>query len=124
MASPTYYIDDATVTTRESEVPNADFDGGGNLAGSCAPGIGIGVGTANVVGTSDQFTLLNQAGAARVPQNSQHIGGNGLGAGVAGTLPNDAVRSGTVSTTGDGTITSPEDVALQTLTAGWVAPAV
>jgi len=125
MGNPTFYIEDATVAIRAVEVPDADFANGMNLAGSCAPGIGIGVGDGAVVGTPEQFTLLNQREVARNPQTSQHIGGNGLGDGVAGIEPLGAMRSGVASTTGDGNIPgAQENVALQTLSAGWVAPPV
>ena len=39
---PTYYLDSTAV--RSGEVPNADWAGGMNLGGSCAPGVGINTG--------------------------------------------------------------------------------
>jgi len=121
--NPTFYIEDATVTIREAEVPNASFDNGMNLAGSCAPGIGINVGGGAVAGDPAQFTLLDQHGGTRIPQTSQHIGGNGLGAGVPGTSPDGTIRSGLVSADGDGTIPGAKDnVALESLGVGWIAP--
>ena len=40
--NPTYYVNAATQTVREIQVPDADFDGGMNAGGSNACGIGIG----------------------------------------------------------------------------------
>ena len=74
----------ATITAREAEVPLADFDNGMNLAASNAPGIGI---CTDVIDPKlDDWTVLDQAGNARTPQNTQHLGGNGLGAGDATTF--------------------------------------
>jgi hypothetical protein len=89
---PAYQQTAATVTARNAEytgTPLSDVDGDGsynsylgcNRAGSCAPGIGINTGFIDP--KVDDWTTLDQAGAARDPQDSQHIGGNGLG----GTLP-------------------------------------
>lgn len=55
---------------------------GGNRAGSCAPGIGINTG--NVDPKLEDWSILDQHEAARSPQDSQHIGGSGLGAGTVG----------------------------------------
>lgn len=44
---PTYYIDSTARTPRESETPSADWAGGGNDAGSNAPGVGINTGNPN-----------------------------------------------------------------------------
>lgn len=41
---PTYYVDSVQVTARAIEVPAADFDGGMNKGGACAPGIGVNTG--------------------------------------------------------------------------------
>ena len=66
--------------------PLSDVDGDGttadpylgcNRAGACAPGIGIA--TAFIDPKLTDWAVLDQAGAARDPQDSQHIGGNGLG---------------------------------------------
>jgi len=53
---------------------------GGNRAGSNAPGIGIA--TANGQCKLSDWTVADQHEAARDPQDSQHIGGSGLGAGT------------------------------------------
>ena len=98
MANPTYLIDDSVVAIRGPEVPNASFVNGCNVAGSNAPGIGINLGGGAVVGESQQFTLLDQTGAARTPQTSQYIGGEPLGAGQPRTLPDDSIRGGTLPT--------------------------
>ena len=58
---------------RAGEVTAADWDDGMNKAGSCICGLGINTGAPS---TPDpvRFTLLDQDGAARAPQNAQHIG--------------------------------------------------
>ena len=122
---PSFFIEDATVTVRSAEVPAADFDNGMNLGGSNAPGIGINVDGGAVVGTPEQFTLLDQHGIARTPQTSQHIGGSGLGAGVPGTEPDGSVRAGVPSTDGDGSVPGLwENCGLAVLVDGWLAPVI
>tara|TARA_R110002153_G_scaffold274212_2_gene447586 strand:+ start:10426 stop:10800 length:375 start_codon:yes stop_codon:yes gene_type:complete len=119
--NPTYYVNDATQLVREIQVPNADFDGGMNAGGSNACGIGIGPGV-NTTGAADQFTLLDQAGAARTPQLSQPIGGEALGDGSS-TAPvaADAIRFATNAATGNGTPTATGVSTLVSLAAGWTA---
>jgi len=91
---PTFGISDAAVTARNAEfvdTPLSDIVGDGtyedpylgmNRAGSCAPAIGINTG--NVFQTAaevaagarpESWTELDQDEAARIPQNSQHLGG-------------------------------------------------
>jgi hypothetical protein len=123
--TPTFYIEDATVTTRSGEVPDASFDNGMNFGASNAPGVGINIGVADLPGTDEEFTLLDQRGLARDPQTSQHIGGNGLGDGVTGFLPDGSVRTAINDATGDGGIgVTREDVGLVDLAVGWEAPVV
>jgi hypothetical protein len=119
MGEPTSFIDTVAVAAREPEVPAADFLDGCNLAGSCAHGIGINMNEGAVVGTPNQFTLLDQFGDARAAQISQHIGGSGLGAGTPGTEPDAVIRFGT-NGPGDGTITPIGNCTLNTLALGWV----
>jgi hypothetical protein len=124
----TFFIDDVAVTARELEVVGASFDNGMNLAGSNACGIGINMNEGAVVGTPEQFTLLDQHGNAREAQISQHIGGSGLGDGSSGTQPDAVVRFGDSPTQAakdadtalDGTITTLGNSTLTTLGAGWV----
>jgi hypothetical protein len=139
MGEPTVFVDDAAVTARKLEVPGANFDNGCNLAGSCAAGIGINMNEGAVVGTPEQFTLLDQFGDARDAQISQSIGGlpyvnrstvpwPGSG-GLEGTLPDSVIRFGTNPTQAakdaapalDGTMTFVGNAALIDLAAGWVA---
>ena len=40
----TYFVDSTEVAARSAEVPDADFTGGMNRGGSCAPGLGINTG--------------------------------------------------------------------------------
>ena len=99
----TYQLNAASVTARNAEYTGTPFtdipgDGsyadpvlGGNKAGSCAPGIGIA--TANIEPKLDDWTVLDQAEAIRVPQDSQHIGGDGLGDGDATVNPINCILS-------------------------------
>ena len=107
MATPnpsdaTFFQNQTAVTAREAESPAADFDDGCNRAGSNAPGVGIGTQAGGVAPPS--WSLTDQDEDARTPQDSQHIGGSGLGAGESGkgTVPinvsdNDADFNDTVS---------------------------
>ena len=82
-----------------------------------------------VVGEPQQFTLLDQHGNARNAQISQFIGGEPYcdpanwpsSGGQSGTLPDDVIRFGTPSDTGDGTVTPTGNSALTDLAVGWVA---
>lgn len=87
-----FYLSTPALISRNAEYaggsPLTDTLGGGtyddpylgcNRAGSNAPGIGIATGLVNP--KLSDWALLDQFGAAREPQNSQHIGGSGLGAG-------------------------------------------
>jgi hypothetical protein len=117
----------ASIVTRKAEVAAADFDAGCNLAASNAPGVGINMAGGAVVGTAAQFTLLDQAGAARTPQDSSVLGGEGLttaaeypssgGAAGAGVEP---IQSGVVTANGDGDVTVGGAATLTTLAGGWV----
>jgi len=119
--NPTYYVNAATQTVREIQVPYADFDGGMNAGGSNACGIGIGP-AVNVVGTPNQFTLLDQAGAARTPQLSQPIGGEALGDGSSAAPDSaDAISFGTNAANGNGIPTATGVATLASLAAGWTA---
>jgi hypothetical protein len=121
MNNPTYYIDDTSRTTRIIETPNADWSNGVNSAGSNAMGIGIANDQAGLADSLPNWTLLDQHGAARAPQNSQHIGGNGLGDGVSGvgTTP---VRLCDNVASGIGGVTPIGDATLVDLAIGWAIP--
>jgi hypothetical protein len=137
MGEPTYFQDDAATTLREGEVPAASFDNGMNLGGACACGIGINMNEGAVVGTPEQFTLLDQRAIARVPQISQSLGGYPyaapadypLSGGTEGFDPEGAVRFGDNPTQAakdadsalDGTITPIANSTLNSLAEGWVA---
>lgn len=139
MGEPTYFIDDVARTAREAEVTAADFDNGMNLGGSNACGIGINMNEGAVVGTPEQFTLLDQFENARAAQISQHIGGEGLtlvadwpsSGGQEGTLPDAVIRFGTLPTQAakdadtavDGTIIPVGNSTLTTIEAGWTIQA-
>lgn len=137
MADPTSFVDTNAVIARGAEVPLADFGNGCNNAGSCAHGIGINIDGGPVVGTPDQFTLLDQHGNARAAQISQSIGGYPYVAnaaypssgGTEGTAPDSVIRTGTLPTQAakdadpalDGTIIPVGNATLIDLNAGWVA---
>jgi hypothetical protein len=108
---PTSFRDDSQL--RSAEVPAASWTNGMNWAASNAPGIGINMGQGPVVGTPEQFTLLDQYGAARTPQISAQIGHE----------DEDSIRFGANSSTGDGSMPGPnQNCALESLAAGWTAP--
>ena len=125
----TSFQDATAVTARKLQVTAADFDGGANNAASNAPGIGINIGAGAVVGSNEQFTLLDQAGAVREPQDSAHIGNTGLagtypssgGTAGAGTVPIDHVTNDAGAV---GEITKDGTANLETLANGWVKTAV
>jgi len=110
MTAPTTFIDTVAVAARKVQVSTADWDNGVNAAASNAPGIGINAGGGAVVGTPDQFTLLDQNGAARTPQDSSQIGGD--------MLPVVALTN---SVSGDGKPSATDSVSLVSLAAGWTS---
>ena len=83
---PMFTNDAATVTSRNAEYPgdpldDGDGDGtsadpylGCNRAGSCAPGIGVNTG--NIDPKLTDWSIEDQHEAVRIPQDSQHIGGD------------------------------------------------
>jgi hypothetical protein len=120
MANPTFFVDATAVAARASEVPNASFVNGLNAGGSNAPAIGVNAAGGAVTGDEAQFTLLDQAEAARAPQDSQSIGGTALADGTSG-VGTQPVKVGTNSATGDGVMTPTGDATLASLAAGWTA---
>ena len=115
---PNTYFDATAIASRAAEtVPNIGFgfnDDGGMNYGSCQPGIGIATDVPNLTGNPEQWTLLDQDGAARTPQNSQYIGDTATPAMIAANGTGDGNPTGT-----------PSESTLATLAAGWagVAPA-
>lgn len=105
MANPDVTFYQNATLKRASEVANADWDGGGNKAGSNACGLGINVAGGDVTG---DWTVPDQHGVARDPQDSQHIG-EGTG---PGTVP---ITPWTV----DG-VDLNDTVSLTVLATGWV----
>ena len=110
MPNVSYFLDDSVVSTRAAEVPDADFAGGVNAGASNACGIGVNADGGAVADTPEQFTLLDQNGDARTPQNSQAVGGAA-----------DVLRLGTVSATGDGVVTADGNATLADAAVGWVS---
>lgn len=120
MAQAATFIDVTARATRVGEVPNASFVNGMNN-GCCQPGIAITNGPTDLVGTAEQFTLLDQNASTRTPQLGQSIGGVALGAGE-GVVANQAIDLVDSSASGDGTVTvDGTGATLTTLAAGWVA---
>ena len=119
MSQAATFIDVTARATRVSQVPDASFLNGMNN-GSCQPGIGITNGPTNLVGTPEQFTLLDQNAATRTPQQGQSLGGVALGDGATTTQAIDLVDA--ADSSGDGTVTvDGTGATLTTLAAGWVA---
>jgi hypothetical protein len=129
MANPevTAFSDVNARIIRGLDVPDASFVDGVNWGGSCSPGLGINIGGGTVEGSNEQFTLLDQFEAVRVPQDASYIGNNGLGIGSEGvgivpittaTIPAGPDESGDITATITG------DANLQTLAAGWVNTAI
>ncbi len=91
---PTYELNATEVAVRVAEdwplEDAVDFTGGMNLSGSCAPGIGINTG--NIDPKLEDWSILDQAAAARAPQDSQHIGGDGSPAGLEGLAGNAPIN--------------------------------
>ncbi len=141
MTDPTFYKDATATTARALETPNASFTNGMNAGGPNAPGLGINIAGGAVVGESQQFTLLDQDEAIRVPQVGQSLGGLAFvdrtggdwssSGGVEGkgtqpiltaTNPTQAAKDGDGALRGEPVITG--DANLQTLSAGWVDTAI
>ena len=139
MTDTTFFTDSVALAVRPAEVPEASFVNGMNAGGSCAPGVGINIAGGEIIGTPEQFTLLDQDGDIRVPQVSQSLGGEALnseanyplsggveGKGVdpvlTGTTQTDAAKEGDPALDGVPVITG--DANLQTLLAGWVDTAI
>ena len=136
MGNPTFFVDDTATTARKLEVVDADFDNGMNLGGSNAPAVGVNMGEGAVVGTPEQFTLLDQHGNARAGQISQSIGGYPYtdpanypsSDGTEGTAPDAVIQFGPNTTQPakdadpelDGAITATGNSALTLLATGWV----
>jgi len=102
-------IDSAAIAARVAEanqtIPEAQFSGGCNAGASNANGIGIGTQT-NLDESLPSWTLLDQKGQARAPQNSQIIGG-------------DETAIELVTTSTDGTVTVNGEATLSDLETGW-----
>jgi hypothetical protein len=124
------FRDIAAVGVREAET-GIEFDGAGGMNNGCnCPGIGVAIGGGDL-GDEDlqEWTLLDQFGAARVPQVSQVIGG--LGITTANDWPNSGGLEGngsghgefivgvTNADAGDGTVTVNGTANLQTMAVGW-----
>ena len=128
---PTKFNDSIGQTAREAEVTGANWDNGVNLGGGNSPGVGINQGQGAVVGTPEQFTLLDQYETSRTPQVSQVIGGTGYVAasaypssgGIAGNgdARGEFIFVVTPSASGDGSAVTAGSAVLVSLAAGWAA---
>ena len=108
---PTFCVDTTAVTARTSEVPEASFTDGANVAASNACGIGVNIDGGAVVGTPEQFTLSDQFEATRTPQTSQILGADAV-----------AIKAGVPSVDGDGSVpVAGGEATLANLATGWVS---
>lgn len=114
------FLDALARTTRTTENTAADWDTGMNWA-NCNPGVGIAVGPTNLTGTPEKWTLLDQAGAARAPQDGQSIGGVALNAGVDTAAATGFSIVQAADDTGSGGQTALGVATLTTLAGGWVS---
>jgi len=118
MNNPTYYINVLENIGRAGEVPAASFANGGNVAGTNSPGIGVSTGVTNLEQSLPNWTLLDQDGVARVPQDGQAIG-NAASALFPGITVGDNAE-----TTGDGVYAGAGILGfavLSSLATGWIA---
>jgi len=145
MTSPaTVFVDNTARDARELEIPAASFVNGMNNGASNAPGVGINMLEGAIIGTPEQFTLLDQFGNARAAQISQSIGGfpfvdrvadavpyPGSG-GTEGTAPDAVIQYGNSPTQAakdaaepsiDGGINIAANATLNDIALGWVANA-
>jgi len=133
MTLPTTFVDGDALTARASETDGANWGTGGDWAGSNSPGIGINIDAGATAGTPEQFTLLDQNGDARTPQDGQSIGGvpfidrssvawpSSGGVEGPGTKP---IQAATPDDAGVGTPVPTGNATLASLAAGWTDPAV
>lgn len=76
---PAFTLSTIAVNSRQSELPEADFSGGMNKGGSCAPLIGLNTGDYDP--KLQDWTVNDQHGNDRDPQTTQHIAGLALAGG-------------------------------------------
>lgn len=109
------YVDAIAIITRQAEanqnIPAAQWEGGANAAASNANGIGIGT-QAGLDESLPNWTLLDQAEAARTPQTSSIIGA------ISGVTAIDIVTN---DASGNGDVTIDGEATLAALATGWVA---
>jgi len=128
---PTTFRNTTAITARKLDVPDADFDGGCNNAGG-APGIGVATDNPGLDESLPNWTLEDQFEAARDPQVSQVIGGNGytdqsteypLSGGVPGNGSDQAEFivqvTNPVYPNEAGTVTVVDTMGLVSLATGW-----
>jgi hypothetical protein len=81
---PTYSLNPAAVADLDGNYADGAFVGGCNL-GSCSQGLGIATGVVNP--KSIDFARIQDT----APHETQHIGGNGIGAGSATSFDINAI---------------------------------
>lgn len=127
---PTQFLDADAIVARAAEVPAASFGNGMNAGGSCAPGIGIATDVPDLTGDPESWTLLDQFGNPRTPQDSQQIGGDGfsdfatnypLSGGVEGPGTEPIFVIDPASQDGTGAGASLGNATLADLATGWAA---
>ena len=116
MNNPTWYINAVELFARALELPNAVWASGCNYPAANSPGIGIGTGVTNLEQSSN-WTLLDQFGAGRTPQNGQQIG-----RGASGAQPGIGVADNATAT-GNGNYSSIRtgSATLSSLSTGWIS---
>ena len=129
MNKPTTFIDGSARAARTSEVPDASFTNGMNAGGLNAPGVGVATDVAGLTGDASGWTLLDQYGDPRAPQNSQSIGGRAY-SDFANDYPLSGGQEGkgdepvfvvTPSNNGSGNSTVDGNATLPDLATGWTA---
>jgi hypothetical protein len=115
----------ATLFARAAEVPNSNFNSG-MLGGGGGVGVGIADKQPDLTGNPDGWTLLDQsnpdgAGAARTPQLSEYIGGNGLGLGTPTGEDPGILEFAVNEVSGEGEVATTGECHLIDLATGWEA---
>ena len=116
MNNPTAYTNAYELFIRSLAIPTASWTNGCTIPASNSPGIGIST-DVTMLGESDNWTLLDQDGAARTPQDGQLIGT------VASLVSPGIIVCDNAESTGDGGYAGDATLGwayLEDLDLGWV----
>lgn len=116
MNNPTGYTNASQLFIRGVAMPNASWTNGCTIAASNSPGIGIAT-DVTLLGESENWTLLDQHGVARTPQDGQLIGT------VASIIAPGIIVFDNAESTGDGSYAGDASLGwayLEDLDLGWV----